>query len=120
MNYSTVFIYLDYLLVALYGNQGGGNVGGKNGGKKGGKNGGKNGGANPGKKGGKNGGKNGGKKGPGAAGVAELLLAELSESKIVLFNLTTNVYGVPLFSPVTVIGEAEPVAVILPGEDVVV
>jgi hypothetical protein len=80
---------------------------GKNG--KNGKNGGKNG-----KNGGKNGkngvGKNGvGKNGPGATGVILLLAPEKSESMTVLFNLTVNVYVVPFDSPVTVIGDSEPV-----------
>ena len=34
--------------------------------------------------------------------------------------VTVKVYGVPFVSPVTVIGEEEPVAVMFPGEEVTV
>ena len=44
----------------------------------------------------------------------------MSESRIVLFNLTTNVYEVPFVKPVTVIGDVELVPVKSPGEDVAV
>jgi hypothetical protein len=53
-------------------------------------------------------------------GVAELL-AELAELVPIEFvAVTVNVYAVPLVKPDTVIGLVDPVAVILPGEDVTV
>jgi hypothetical protein len=51
----------------------------------------------------------GGGGGVGAVGVTLLLDDEKSESKTALFNLTLNVYAVPLDNPVTIIGDPEPV-----------
>ena len=108
---------MNYLLVASNAKDG---KNGKNGGKNGknGKNGGKNG--KNGKNGGKNGPNEGGKNGPGAVGVTEFEGEEKSESITVLFNLTVNVYGVLAFSPVTIIGDRDPVACMFDGEETAV
>jgi hypothetical protein len=45
------------------------------------------------------------------AGVTALLVADAELVPILLLAVTVNVYGVPLVSPVTVIGEPPPVAV---------
>ena len=104
----------------------GGKNGGKNGkyGKYGGKNGGKNGknGGKNGKNGGKNGpndGKNGGKNGA-ATGVTELEAADAADVASPLPKVTVKVYAVPRVSPVTIIGDVAPVAVIDPGDEVTV
>jgi hypothetical protein len=45
------------------------------------------------------------------AGVTELLVAEAELVPIAFVAFTVNVYAVPLFNPVIVIGELPPVAV---------
>jgi hypothetical protein len=53
-------------------------------------------------------------------GVTELL-AELAKDVPLVFVATAvNVYAVPFVKPVTIIGLDEPVAVMLPGDDVIV
>lgn len=49
-----------------------------------------------------------------------LFEAALAGPVVKVVALTVNVYAVPFVSPVTVIGEVDPVAVMLPGEDVTV
>jgi len=53
-------------------------------------------------------------------GVTLLLAAEAGPVPCVLVAVTVNVYAVPLVRPVTTIGEDEPDALMLPGEDVTV
>ena len=83
-----------------------------------GKNGGTNGGGNVGGKNGPKPGKNG--KNGGATGVTEFDGSEGKESITVLFSFTVKVYAVPLVKPVTVIGELDELAVILPGFEIAV
>lgn len=66
------------------------------------------------------GGGGGGGGGVAPAGVTLLLDDEKSESITVLFNLTVKLYDVPLDSPVTVIGDPEPVFWIELGEETAV
>jgi hypothetical protein len=58
--------------------------------------------------------------GIGTAGVTLLLAALAGPVPEALVALTVKVYAVPVVSPVTVIGEDEPVAVIPPGLEVTV
>jgi hypothetical protein len=51
-------------------------------------------------------------------GVTALLAALAGPVPVSLVAVTVKVYSVPLVSPVTTIGEAEPVAVILSGLEV--
>ena len=53
-------------------------------------------------------------------GVTELLAADAEPVPTALVAVTVKVYAVPFVKPVTVIGEAEPVPVILPGVEVTV
>ena len=54
------------------------------------------------------------------AGVTELDAEEAEPVPALLVAVTVKVYAVPFVRPVTVIGLAEPVAVIPPGDDVTV
>jgi hypothetical protein len=55
-----------------------------------------------------------------AAGVTLLLAALAGPVPTLLVAVTVNVYAVPFVRPVTVIGDADPVAVNPPGLDVTV
>ena len=56
----------------------------------------------------------------GASGVTEFEEDEEVLVPALLVAVTVKVYAVPLVSPVTVIGDEEPDAVIPPGDDVAV
>jgi hypothetical protein len=54
------------------------------------------------------------------AGITIFELDEVEELPIAFLAITVNEYSVPLLSPVTIMGDAEPVAVNPPGDDVTV
>jgi hypothetical protein len=54
------------------------------------------------------------------AGIAMFELDEVKESPIAFLAITVKEYSVPLLNPVTTMGDAEPVAVNPPGDDVTV
>jgi hypothetical protein len=56
----------------------------------------------------------------GATGVAELDALLAGDVPLAFVALTVNVYAVPAVSPLTIIGELDPVPVMLPGDDVTV
>ncbi len=56
----------------------------------------------------------------GATGVTAEEAAEAAPVPTLLVAVTVKVYAVPLVSPVTVIGEEPPLAVMPPGEEVTV
>jgi hypothetical protein len=54
------------------------------------------------------------------AGIATFELDEVKELPIAFLATTVKEYSVPLLNPVTTMGDAEPVAVKPPGDDVTV